>query len=586
MTGTSSRLFGFPLNVYARTIELEFGEVRFLHYGLFESPAVPANVAQEAASQRLWQQLPPPCQMLDVGIGLGTTLHRLCDAGYTALGITSDPAQIDAARQRHGEDFPVQCMRLEDMPDPAVPWDAMLFQESAKYVNVVDLFENADRLLSVNGEILVMDEFVVSPPSADTGSLSLHRLDHFLAAGQRAGFFLQVHENLDALAAPTLEWLLEAISRHADVLQRELDLTPAEMQALATSKRNYQSRYACGFYGYRLLRFRRSHRTPWRIGRIPSDATLRATEMRALFSDVFGHEMSAEEREWKYGGGRGRGIGIWRNDGTLVGHYGGISRPSLMFGEPVLAFQACDLMVATSERGKSVRKGPAFLAIATFLEQELGYGSRHLIGIGFPNTAAYRLPELLGLYQGQLARIHSIRWPASKDGPSLWIKVREADPTGPDFKEFIDSCWMQMAKSLVGFIIGVRDADYICHRYLSHPDKQYRFFQVRRRWVGQPLAFIVIRQTESGDGELLDIVGNISEVRHAIQQARRIAASLGCPSIFAWITNNMLDIFRDSGESAIDDLDVLVPGNNWTAGPDSAVLINKWWLTGGDTDFH
>ncbi len=96
------RAFSFPLNVYAHLLQQVEGQADYLHFAVFEPGQNDVRRAQERASELLWQALPPPCRLLEVGIGLGTTLARLRAAGYDAHGITPEPAQIDAAHARHG----------------------------------------------------------------------------------------------------------------------------------------------------------------------------------------------------------------------------------------------------------------------------------------------------------------------------------------------------------------------------------------------------------------------------------------------------------------------------------------------------
>ena len=91
----TAREFSFPLNVYGALLEWTQGRLDHLHYGLFDRADEPVIQAQERASERLWAQMPPPCRVLEVGIGVGTTLQRLRERGYDPLGVTPEPAQAD-----------------------------------------------------------------------------------------------------------------------------------------------------------------------------------------------------------------------------------------------------------------------------------------------------------------------------------------------------------------------------------------------------------------------------------------------------------------------------------------------------------
>jgi cyclopropane fatty-acyl-phospholipid synthase-like methyltransferase len=574
--------FAFPLNVYACVLELEEGQTDYLHYGLFDAPDESAAVAQERSTALLWENLPPPCRLLEVGVGLGTTLARLTSAGYQATGITPDAAQIAHLGLRHAIPLDTRCCRLEDFREGAGTWQALLFQESGQYIDAINLFEKADELLDEEGEILILDEFALrrTTPGVD----SLHLLEYFLRLAARFGFVVTAQRDLSARAAPTLDWLLRAVEKHAQTLKARLGVSEEQLAALNQSNRRYQANYSSGIYGYFLLRLRRSTRPRWRVGRVTGQ---RAPQMRALFSHVFGHPMSEPHWHWKYGEGRGCGIGVWANgNGEMVAHYGGTSRDALLFGKPVRVFQACDLMVSAAERGSLTRKGPAFLAAATFLEQELGYGAPYLLGIGFPNETAYRLPERLGLYQGCIGRIQGVAWPTRRARPSLRYRMRALDPHAPESHIVMERCWRAMAKSLSNHVIGVRDAAYLRHRYASHPERNYLFFFVHQRLTRQPLGLIILRRDNEDDCELLDAVGALANIPHLVHQARRMAALMGCRTLRAWLVDNILPAFRLPPEAVVEDLNVLVPGNGWTAAPDNALVAGKWWLTGGDTDFH
>lgn len=576
MTTSGINAFSFPLNVYAHVLEKETGRVDYLHYGLFERPDTPVGEAQAQATELLWRHLPPPCRLLEVGIGLGTTLARLRAQGYQASGITPDAAQIAYARSRHGEQLPIACARLEDYAEGSGQWDALLFQESAQYVNPVDLFESAGRLLGENGRIIIMDEFALQRAG------NLHYLEYFLRLAERAGFALETRIDLSALAQPTLDWLLAAVQKHESTLRAELGVSLDTLAALETSNRTYLQKYAQQEFGYFLLSFQRVRHPRWKLGRILPE---RADEMRALFAEVFGHAMSEHHWQWKYGEGRGAGIGVWRaSDGQLVAQYGGISRPVLFFGQPTLACQPGDVMVSPHERGVLSRKGPFFLAASTFMERELGDGASHLLAFGFPNDRAFRLPQRLGLY-AECGTVQELIWPTETAKTNAWLwNIDEISLRTPKEKALADACWNGMAAGLKDSIVGVRDAAYLIHRYVEHPGKRYRIFAARHCFGLRPSGLFVLRVDDAGRCELLDIIAPLAVIPQLRRLALQSARDLHCDALFLWATKNIAPAF---GEGAtVKDLPVVVPCNVWTPAPAPASLAGKWWLTGGDTDFH
>jgi SAM-dependent methyltransferase len=578
---SSYKNFTFPLNVYAHILRKDYGDFEYLHYGLFkQDDDQDAKRAQQHATDLLFSHLPPsPCRILEVGIGLGTTLAKLVEAGYDVIGITPDEHQINYAKNRYGENLPVVCQRLEDFTDEQ-NFDLIIFQESAQYINPIDLFEAASPLLVTDGKIMIMDEFVLQ--RVENNKESLPYLEYFLRLAERAGFLLETRIDLSQQATPTLDWLLDAVNRHSETLDVELDISLGTQKELEASNKIYRDKYASGKFGYFFLCFKLVSRPIWKIGRILPE---RAHEMQALFSDVFHRDMSVDHWTWKYGDGRGSAIGVWSaTDGKLIAHYGGTSRAILLFGQASSAFQACDLMVSASERGSFSRKGPVFLTTATFLEHELGYGTSHLLGVGFPNERAYRLPMLLGLYTGSLGTIQELIWPSKNLGPSPVWAVREIFLITQKEKDLADACWRNMAANLSNHVVGVRDAAYLTHRYINHPDKQYRIFIVRHR-LGLQLAGLFVIRIESPERcELLDVIGPITKIPMLVQHAQRVAKDAGCNELFLWAVDNIIPDFGTC--STIKNLQIIVPGNGWTSGPINKSVTGKWWLTGGDADFH
>jgi SAM-dependent methyltransferase len=570
--------FAFPLNVYARALELEEGQAEYLHYGLHATPDMPTVVAQRRSTELLWQHLPPPCRLLEVGIGLGTMLARLSAAGYCVRGIAPDRAQVECARMRHGDALPATCGRIEDFSENVGNWDLLLLQESAQYIDPLDLFAQASRLLAEHGEIIVLDEFALR--RAAPGKENLHLLRHFVALAERFGFCVVEQLDLSAQAAPTLDYLLRVVPRHACMLQRDLGVTAEALDALTAANAAYREKYADGRYGYFLLRLRRQTRPRWRVGRVGPD---NAGAMRTLFAEVFQQAMSEEHWHWKYGNGRGYAIGVWEDE-RLIAHYGGVARKILFFGEPQSAAQSCDVMVAPAGRTTLSRHGPLFLAAATYLENQLGYGNPHLLGVGFPNVRAWKAPARLGLYGGPVGRMLELSWAVSTGRPSPAFDVQPLDLANPHHRAAAQQCWHDMRADVGHLIIGARDAAQLHHRYTAHPDKVYRLFLARRRLSGLPLGLYVLHPGAHGDCELMDVAGPLAAFPDLVALACRSAAALGASRLFGWVVDNIQPHF--GSDATVRDLDVNVPANAWTAGPLIDSMIGKWWLTGGDTDFR
>jgi SAM-dependent methyltransferase len=242
----SYRDFSYPLNVFMHILTLEEGEVRYLHYGLFQSAGETIADAQERAAALLLTKLPPPpARILDAGTGLGTTLARLVQIGYDAEGITPDERQIAAIRSHYGDALRVQCARFENFNIDR-PFDAIVFHESSQYIDSEALFAKAERLAP---RVLVLDEFALGPVEG------LHRYGDFLAAAQGHHFALTFGHDVSKPAAPTIDYFMTRLPRYRDRLIADLGLTSQQVDDLVASGERYRDRYRTGAYAYRLLCF-------------------------------------------------------------------------------------------------------------------------------------------------------------------------------------------------------------------------------------------------------------------------------------------------------------------------------------------
>ena len=220
----------------------EEGAVRHLHYGLFERADDTLLDAQERSTELLLSRLPPPpASLLEVGIGLGTTLARLLSLGYEADGITPDAHQIAMATA-----LPVRCAAFETF-DPGRTYDAIVFQESSQYIDAETLFTRAAALAP---RVIVLDEFALQ--SIDEEG-ALHSLQRFRKAASRHGFTVTEELDLSAKAAPTMDYFTDRIPAYREELISDLGITNEQIEHLIDNGVKYRERYARGLYGYRLL---------------------------------------------------------------------------------------------------------------------------------------------------------------------------------------------------------------------------------------------------------------------------------------------------------------------------------------------
>lgn len=574
----SYKHFAFPLNVYAHAQQLQEGRAEYLHYGLFRDGQTSLVEAQRYSTELLLSRLPaPPCRILEVGIGLGTTYSLLTEKGYQVHGITPDARQIAHIRERLGDQVAVACQRLEAFEAEAESFDVVLFQESAQYIEPLAIFNRALDLLAPSGSLLIIDEFALR--RTDPGVESLHRLDDMVALAGRFGFDLVERLDLSMLAVPTLDYLLRVTALHRQKLMEDLGLTPQTLEELDASNRAYREKYVSGRYGYALLHFRKRSSPRWRLRLVEET---RVDEVLTLFERVFGHRLEPAMWQWKYGQGRGREVGVWQ-EGRMVAHYGGMGRDILFFGQPQSAVQVGDVMVDAAERGVLTRSGPFFLMAATFLEQYIGYGKPYLVGFGFPQERAMKVAERLGLYT-EVGRMVELAWPPLAARPQWWTRLCPVG-TGDDWAAIeVDALWQRMAENLRAAVVGVRDWRYLCQRYLAHPHQRYQVLLIKNRFGGRARGVLVLRR-DPGNCELVDFVGQLEEIPLLIMHARRLAAINSDPRLFCRITENFAPLFAATG-GVLQELDIRIPANAWSDGPTPESLCNHWWLMSGDTDFR
>lgn len=571
------KAFAFPLNAYAWCLLKETGTVRDLHYGLFAHPDEPVETAQRRSTDHIFRTLPPPCQLLEVGVGLGATLQRLLQSGFRARGITPDPHQAEIARAVCGNANAVTAIAYEQFVEQPGRWDLLLFQESAQYVDPLDLFAKAASLLKPQGEILLVDEFALE--RRDPGEEHLHLLAHFIALGARFGFEVGEEVDLSQQASLTVDFRLRVLAKHHRSLVHEAGISALQYQSLIESNRNYLRKYRDGRFGYRLLKLRLKHPQTRVAGWIRPE---HQEAVRLLFNRAFQRTMTASLWHWKYGNNRGRAVGVWENS-TLIAHYGGLTRAILYFGQPQFASQSADVMAARGARAGLAQHSAFFTAAATYLERTTGFGRPHLLGFGFPNLRARRAPEHLGLYSEPVGKMIGVSWSLEKRNIRRFLlRTRPLDLSAAPDRQVVDRCWHAMQQTTRDFIVGERDAAWLAHRYANHPEHHYELHAVSFRGMSAPFGVVVLKLHANNTLEWMDAVAARSHLRWLLFGIQRLAERRFL-RVSAWISQALQPLFAPALE--VSDLQIGIPSNAWTPGPAPHQLAGRWWLMGGDTDF-
>lgn len=331
--------------------------------------------------------------------------------------------------------------------------------------------------------------------------------------------------------------------------------------------------------------------------------TSHIAETQDLFLRVFGHTLSEALWLWKYDAGRGVGVGARSPGGKLLAHYGGTLRKIVVFGHDVLAIQIGDVMVAPEGRAALSHKGPFGIVVQAFLAKHIEIGNGPVFGFGFPNERHMRLGERLKHYV-QVDKVFDLSWTLVRSGDAVNVHqtgtyVQPLDWSDPTTSTRLDEIWVRMQHDLCDLVVGSRDFDWWRHRYANHPDHRYLCFWVNSQNLPQILGAIVLRAhvTPEAGGtvwELIDWVSSRDQTKTMLLAAKDVVVRAGGVRLMGWFSSLVRDEFAGTGAEVQEacSAGVTFPRNSVSFPIDSVFapskddLRDKWWLTGGDTDFR
>jgi hypothetical protein len=315
--------------------------------------------------------------------------------------------------------------------------------------------------------------------------------------------------------------------------------------------------------------------------------------IRQLFRSVFGQEMSDAHWQWKYGDGRGLGVVVLQND-EVVAFFGGTERRVLFNGEPLVAMQCGDSMVAPSHRGILTRKGPFYLSVTAFLGQYVGEGLPYLLSYGFPNARAMRLAQRLELYDDVGAMLEVDWRPVAASG----LVAQAFDFGDAGHRHLADELWRHMASEFLDRAIGIRDLAYLKQRFYDNPTLDYNFHLVAIPADGpvqtphrpdpaidaeNVLGLLVTRRTDEGL-LLVDMVGATANLAQLIHYARQLASQMGCRKLYGWLTERDLPLVGAT-DPIIEKPPLRLPLGVYSPGLSADDVRDRWFFLCGDSDF-
>jgi len=234
-----------------------------------------------------------------------------------------------------------------------------------------------------------------------------------------------------------------------------------------------------------------------------------------LFHEVFGREISLEEWRWKYTGEGNKkvysAVAIDERD-RIVAHYGGMPHRMIYQGREVYGLAIGDVMVHAKYRGLRL-----FKEVASMVPEE-AVKDGIILGYGFPNERALRLPEKLGLYEKIEDVCEANKETRFWNNPARY--VYKLFPLSYDDRR-IDDLWEEVKYSYVLSV--VRDGDYLRWRYQRHPLFSYELWGLRKRWSSRLRGIAVLRREDEKERVLImDFVCPANEMYALFQKIENV----------------------------------------------------------------
>ena len=314
-------------------------------------------------------------------------------------------------------------------------------------------------------------------------------------------------------------------------------------------------------------------------------------DVRSLFGQVFGGDLSPGMQGWKYGSGRGVCMGVRDGAGALVAHYGGGYRPVAADGQLCTALQMQDVMVSPGARDVLARFGPFGRLTRSFIEGKVGERVGVPFGFGFPSARHLKLGHRLGMYHA-LEPVWSWRWSLADlakcavDG----VRLQVLDWGSATELQMLDVLARQHAALQAGCLMPVRDVAWWRHRFANHPQHVYAVRWLYQAGASAPLAAVVLRQLgPDHDWELMDWLV-AAPAAHAVLLA----------ALWPWLSHEGVPGLQlwASQAAVVDWPEAVLAAASRARACDMAVThetvlsrhANDWagrvWVTGGDTDFR
>jgi hypothetical protein len=140
-----------------------------------------------------------------------------------------------------------------------------------------------------------------------------------------------------------------------------------------------------------------------------------------------------------------------------------------------------------------------------------------------------------------------------------------------------------MLRSMPAAVLVQKNAARMQYRFLQHPEHHYHLWLLQHRLTGKVSAAVVLKE----ENERILLMDLICARAHVAQTLRRTALAVQrrWPQPLAfWLSTAYAEQLQLDGMER-HALAISTPANIWTQGPSPEQLMNRWWLTAGDTDY-
>ncbi|MBV1931471.1 MAG: class I SAM-dependent methyltransferase [Porticoccaceae bacterium] len=190
------------LRIYNEVLGLER-----LHYGIWlpddELSTEKLKEAQERYEDYLVENIPDNvASILDVGCGTGILTKKLIGLGYDVEGLSPDITQKNNFIENINATF--HHSTFDDF-SVADRYDCLIMSESAQYIQMDKIFENAAKSLKKDGYLMICDYFVL-PNATGVLSKSGHDFEDFMDHIKNNNFTVIAENDITEQVTKTLDF--------------------------------------------------------------------------------------------------------------------------------------------------------------------------------------------------------------------------------------------------------------------------------------------------------------------------------------------------------------------------------------------